>query len=471
MSVPFLDLRAQTGAAARRELDAASPACSTAAASSSATEVERFEAEFADVLRRRARGRRRIGHRRDHARAASRRRRAGRRGDHRRRTRACRPIAGIERAGATPGPRRRRPGDVHARPGAASSAGDHAAHAGDRPRAPLRPARRPRRSARARDERGVLARSRTAPRRTAPTSTAAARASFGDAAAFSFYPTKNLGALGDGGAVVTSDPEVARARAAAPQLRRAGALRARAARAQQSPRRAPGGGSRREAPTSRRVERSAARPARRPTTRRSPDAPVVTPVEAPGRDHVYHLYVVQSADRDALRRAARVEGDRHGGALSDADAFPARLHGARCSRWLPGRGGADRRASSACRSRPTTPMTKWSRSSRRSAPAEREQVGLEPSTPRPRSRAGRERASVRPRHPSRRRPSSDRRDRGADRRRCRAARRSRRRSPRVPGISDCSVTTTGVPQAAASSAATDVSSQCGGVRQNTSASA
>ena len=29
--------------------------------------------------------------------------------------------------------------------------------------------------------------------------------SFGDAATFSFYPTKNLGALGDGGAVVTSD--------------------------------------------------------------------------------------------------------------------------------------------------------------------------------------------------------------------------------------------------------------------------
>ena len=47
---------------------------------------------------------------------------------------------------------------------------------------------------------------------------------FGDAAAFSFYPTKNLAALGDGGAVVTDDADVADAIRRAPAIRLARTL-------------------------------------------------------------------------------------------------------------------------------------------------------------------------------------------------------------------------------------------------------
>ena len=68
-------------------------------------------------------------------------------------------------------------------------------------RPPLRPVRR-HGAAAASSPRGTAWRSwRTARRRTAPATTASSPAPMGDAAAFSFYPTKVLGAYGDGGAV------------------------------------------------------------------------------------------------------------------------------------------------------------------------------------------------------------------------------------------------------------------------------
>jgi dTDP-4-amino-4,6-dideoxygalactose transaminase len=128
----------------------------------------------------------------------------------------------------------------------------------------------------------------------------------GVAGAFSFYPTKNLGALGDGGAVVTNDASLAdRVR----RLRNGG-------QTEQYRHEAPGVNSRLDelqaAILRARLPYLAARTARRRTlAARYRDQLSGSPVEVlpeldPG--HVYHLFVVRSANREALRRHLKAQG-------------------------------------------------------------------------------------------------------------------------------------------------------------------
>ncbi|MFI5337678.1 MAG: DegT/DnrJ/EryC1/StrS family aminotransferase, partial [Opitutales bacterium] len=129
----------------------------------------------------------------------------------------------------------------------------------------------------------------------------------GDAAAFSFYPTKNLGALGDGGAVASQDPalleqvrwlrqygwrrryvseitgrnsrldelQAAILRVFLPHLDAANAHRATLA--------------------ARYLERLRS-------------APLILPVEAAGRTHVWHQFVVRTPQRDALQAHLEASG-------------------------------------------------------------------------------------------------------------------------------------------------------------------
>jgi dTDP-4-amino-4,6-dideoxygalactose transaminase len=131
---------------------------------------------------------------------------------------------------------------------------------------------------------------------------------WGDLGCFSFYPTKNLGALGDGGAVISTDPDlVARVRLLreygwTPQARYVSQV--------------PGMNSRLD------EMQAAILRAKLPhldawnEARRSLAAlyaahlppGVVQPVERPGCRHVYHLYVVRVAERDALRVRLQTAG-------------------------------------------------------------------------------------------------------------------------------------------------------------------
>jgi dTDP-3-amino-3,4,6-trideoxy-alpha-D-glucose transaminase len=142
----------------------------------------------------------------------------------------------------------------------------------------------------------------------------------GDCGCFSFYPTKNLGGWGDGGAVVTNDPAIAE---------RVRLLRSHG----EKPRyrhRVPGTTARLDTIQAavlrvklRRLDDWNA--ARRRLGGRLSEALCGSAVELPpgpadGQDHVFHQYVVKTEDRDGLR--AHLE--RYG--VASAVHYPVPIH-------------------------------------------------------------------------------------------------------------------------------------------------
>ena len=142
---------------------------------------------------------------------------------------------------------------------------------------------------------------------------------FGDAATFSFYPTKNLGALGDGGAVAVGDPEVARRIAALRQYGwhrhyisdevgmnsrldevQAAILRVKLAYLDRQ--------------NARRGQIAAA------YTATLGDGPLRPPQKRADAEHVYHLYVTRSHDRDRAQAALKENG------IGTGIHYPAPVH-------------------------------------------------------------------------------------------------------------------------------------------------
>lgn len=131
--------------------------------------------------------------------------------------------------------------------------------------------------------------------------------SYGEIACFSFYPTKNLGALGDGGAVVTNDAESA---AAARMLRQYGwGLKYHVDKAG-------GRNSRLDEMQAAILREKLPHLARWNSERRRIAArynqafsnlPVTTPSSL-GDDYVAHLYVLRTDRRDEFRKALQAEG-------------------------------------------------------------------------------------------------------------------------------------------------------------------
>jgi dTDP-4-amino-4,6-dideoxygalactose transaminase len=132
--------------------------------------------------------------------------------------------------------------------------------------------------------------------------------SFGAAATFSFYPGKNLGAMGDAGAIVTNDPNLARQMAV---FARHGGLT-------KGQHEIEGINSRLDGLQAAVLSVKLKYLAHWTTERQrlaieytkllSGIDGLQTPTVAEGRTHVWHLYVLQHANRDALARDLNAKG-------------------------------------------------------------------------------------------------------------------------------------------------------------------
>lgn len=125
--------------------------------------------------------------------------------------------------------------------------------------------------------------------------------SFGDVAAFSFYPTKNLGCYGDGGILVTDSESIFRK---ATMLRNYG-------QSDKHIHDIEGFNSRLDELQAKLLSlklkhldswNDSRRHIALLYTKELEGLPVTLPDEAPWAHHVYHLYVIRSKERDALRR-------------------------------------------------------------------------------------------------------------------------------------------------------------------------
>jgi dTDP-3-amino-3,4,6-trideoxy-alpha-D-glucose transaminase len=144
--------------------------------------------------------------------------------------------------------------------------------------------------------------------------------SLGDAGCFSFYPTKNLGAWGDGGALVTSDPDLAR---------RVRLLRSHG-EAVRHDHQLPAGTDRLHALQAAILQVKLGRLEEWNESRRAAAAALATALagsglELPspppaGGDHVYHLFVVRTPARDALRVHLQDRG------VASAIHYPTPIH-------------------------------------------------------------------------------------------------------------------------------------------------